>query len=220
LLEADNISCTRGDRALFSGLSIAVESGQLLHVTGRNGSGKTTLLRTFCGLTRPASGVVRWRGQAIEFLSEAYRAELAYVAHANGIQGELTPPENLRLSLSLGGRVKSASVSRALERLGLAPYRSFPAKILSEGQKRRLALARLLLNHKPLWILDEPFSALDRESSHDVTGLITEHVHNGGLVVVTSHLELTLESHRVVKLALDTQKSARENAPGQGEWAR
>lgn len=220
MLEAENLSCTRGDRALFSGLSIAIESGQLLHVTGRNGSGKTTLLRTFCGLTQPASGTIRWRGQSIDTIGEAYHAELAYVAHANGIQGDLTLPENLRIAACLGGQTEPAHADQALERLGLAAYRAFPAKILSEGQKRRLALARLFLDDKPLWVLDEPFSALDTESIEIVTALILEHVQSGGLVVLTSHLELNLESRHVVQIVLDPHKSTRGGAPYSEEIVR
>ena len=158
--------------------------------------------------------VVRWRGQSISALAEAYRAELAYVAHLNGVQGELTPLENLHLG---GGSQKdSESIIRALDRLGLATCRTLPAKTLSEGQKRRLALTRLLLNHKPLWILDEPFSALDVESCGIVTGIIAEHVQDGGLVAITSHVDLTLDKSRVVQITLDR----RGPTPNSSETAR
>ena len=205
MLEVENLSCTRGDRVLFSGLFMTLEPGRLLHVTGRNGSGKTTLLRTLCGLTRPASGTVRWQGQPINALGEAYHAELAYVAHLNGIQGELTPVENLRLGDASHQSVSPELATQALDRLGLASCRGLPAKTLSEGQKRRLALARVLLNRKPLWILDEPFSALDVESCGIVTAMIRAHVQDGGLVAITSHIDLTLNSSRIIKVALGAQ---------------
>lgn len=189
MLEVIDLACSRGDRNLFEGLNFALRPGELLHILGANGSGKTTLLRTLCGLTRPASGTIRWQGTTIRELGEDYLAELAYVGHANALQGELTPPENLRAAAGLGAKASDADINAALERFNLAALRAFPAKVLSQGQKRRLGLARLALLKRRLWILDEPFAALDTHSIAIITDLLARHLTNGGLVALTSHQE-------------------------------
>ena len=204
MLEVTNLECARGDRSLFRHLGFALEPGRLLHVTGANGSGKTTLLRTLCGLTRPAAGEVRWGGEDIRALGDDYRRILAYVGHSHGIQAELTPPENLRAAAGLAGGADESRIEAILERLALLPYHDFPAKILSQGQQRRLALARLALLSRPLWILDEPLSALDARSVALTMEILTEHLAGGGLAVLTSHQDLTVEIRTLVTLNLDT----------------
>jgi heme exporter protein A len=189
LLEVTNLACARGDRNLFEGLNFTLRAGELLHLLGANGSGKTTLLRTLCGLTRPADGTIRWQGAAIRDLGDDYRAELAYVGHTNALQGELTPAENLRAATGLGAPVSDADIDRALARFNLTALRAFPAKVLSQGQKRRLGLARLALLRRRLWILDEPFAALDTHSIGLVTDLLAGHLASGGLIALTSHQE-------------------------------
>ncbi len=203
MLEAVDLECARGDRPLFSHLSFRLSPGELMHVTGVNGSGKTTLLRTLCGLTQPQTGNILWNGSPIRELGDDYRAQLAYVGHANGIQGELTPVENLRASACLGGNADVARIGNTLERLGLAAYHHFPSKILSQGQKRRLALARLLVQQKPLWVLDEPLSALDVDSVSLMTGILVEHLARGGMVIMTSHQEVTVATKTVLQIKLD-----------------
>jgi heme exporter protein A len=190
LLEAVNLSCARGDRTLFRSLSFRVDAGALLHVTGRNGSGKTTLLRTLCGLTRAVEGRITWDGVDARALGDEYRAKLAYVGHLNGIQGELTALENLRTVAALADGAAGARMESALERVALDAYRDFPAKILSQGQKRRLALARLLVLDRPLWILDEPLTALDTRSIEIVMQQLDAHLRRGGAAIVTSHQAL------------------------------
>ena len=202
MLEAVELECVRGDRPLFSRLSFALKPGELLHVTGANGAGKTTLLRTLCGLTRAHAGEVRWLGSTIHKLGDDYHAQLAYVGHANGIQGDLTPVENLRVASSLSGDADHARIGTTLERLGLAAYRHFPSKILSQGQKRRLALARLLVEHKPLWILDEPLSGLDVDSVSLMTTILVEHLAEGGLIVITSHQEVDVKTKTVLQIRI------------------
>ena len=204
ILDVVNLSCARGDRTLFRGLSFALAPGELLHVTGRNGSGKTTLLRTLCALTRPFEGEIRWGGASVRALGDEYRAQLAYVGHLNGIQGELTPPENLRASAELAGGANGDRIDAALERVALEAYDEFPAKILSQGQKRRLALARLLVVARPLWVLDEPLSALDVHSVEVMTGVLAAHLNGGGMIILTSHQALDVEARTLRMLSLDS----------------
>jgi heme exporter protein A len=202
LLEAVDLECVRGDRPLFSHLSFSLKSGELLHVTGANGSGKTTLLRTLCGLTRAHAGEVRWHGSAIHKLGDDYHAQLAYIGHANGIQGDLTPVENLSVASCLSGSADRSRIGTALERLGLAAYHHFPSKILSQGQKRRLALARLVVEHKPLWILDEPLSGLDVDSVSLMTTILMEHLAQGGLIIITSHQDIDVETKTTLQIRI------------------
>jgi heme exporter protein A len=208
-LETIDLGCTRGDRPLFTGLNFRVSAGQLLHVVGNNGSGKTTLLRTLCGLSHPADGEIRWRGQPIQVLGDEYHQALAYLGHLDGVQGELTPPENVASLASLAGAADDGAVAQALDRMGLSAYRAFPAKILSQGQRRRLALARLLVNPKPLWILDEPFTALDVRSCRLMTELLSEHLQHGGIAVLSSHQEFDLPGGALVRVDLDKLRDNR-----------
>jgi heme exporter protein A len=203
LLEIVNLACARGDRPLFQDLSFSLSPGEFLHVQGANGSGKTTLLRTLCGLTQPAAGEIRWNGALVRDDVEGFRRQLCFVGHLNGIQGEFTAAENLALHLALAGDAAEASIQEALGQLGLTAVARLPAKLLSQGQKRRLALARFLISRKPLWILDEPISALDVRSAARMTHYFTAHLDRGGLIVLTSHQDITLASHPLRTLSLD-----------------
>ena len=200
--------CTRCslNRPSISGLSFAIKPGELLHVLGRNGTGKTTLLRTICGLTRPAQGEIRWRQQDIKKLGDDYRTDIAYLGHNDGIQGELTPKENLDFAVSLAATTNSGSINQMLETIGLAGLNHLPAKVLSQGQKRRLALARLLILKKPLWLLDEPFSALDTTSTSLMEGLLREHLAQNGMIIITTHHELKLSNTSIQRLSLDEHR--------------
>jgi len=175
----------------------------LLHITGRNGAGKTTLLRTICGLTRPARGEIRWNSESIRKLGDEYFRALAFVGHNNGIQGELTCVENLRAASELHRPVDDESITEAMAQIGLAAYIHMPAKVLSQGQKRRLALARLLLLDKKLWVLDEPFSALDTDSVTNMDRIIGNHIDAKGMVILTSHQTLTVSAATVNRVELD-----------------
>lgn len=203
MLETVNLECVRGDRPLFSHLSFMLKPGGLLHVTGANGSGKTTLLRTLCGLTHPQTGEIRWNGTAIRQLGDDYHDQLAYVGHTNGIQGDLTPTENLKVATNLSGVTDGADIPATLERLGLAAYQRFPAKILSQGQKRRLALARLMVERKPLWILDEPLSGLDVDSISLMTTILMEHLSQDGLIIITSHQDINIQTKTVLQIRIN-----------------
>lgn len=203
MLEVTGLTCKRGDRRLFSGLSFDLEPGTLLHVCGRNGSGKTTLLRALCGLFTPDVGEIRWRGEDSRRLGEDYHADLLYLGHLNGIKGDLTGLENLRVAALLDGDVvDDGRLRSALGQMGLAGYEDLPSRALSQGQKRRGALARLLVSDAPLWVLDEPFTALDADAVDLLLQLIADHVSDDGMVVLTTHQKVPLTSGRVRRLHL------------------
>lgn len=204
LLEVIDLACRRGDRRLFTALGLRLAPGVLLHVRGRNGSGKTTLLRALCGLLMPEEGTIRWRGDDIQQLGEDYHKDLLYFGHLNGIKADLTGIENLRIATTLAGaRVGEEALWRALQRMGLAGFEDLPTRMLSQGQKKRVALARLITSSAPLWILDEPFTALDVDAVEQLQALIANHVAAGGLAILTTHQEVPLTSGRIERLDLD-----------------
>ncbi|MBK5964522.1 heme ABC exporter ATP-binding protein CcmA [Thiocystis minor] len=203
MLEVTKLECRRGDRRLFSNLDFALGTGTLLHVRGRNGSGKTTLLRTLCGLFTPDAGDIRWQGESIRRLGEDYRRDLLYFGHLNGIKGDLTGIENLAVAATLDGDdVDRPAIWAALGRIGLAGFEDLPTRMLSQGQKKRVALARLILTRSKLWVLDEPFTALDVDAVILLQSLISAHVEAGGLAVLTTHQEVPLTSGQVERLDL------------------
>jgi heme exporter protein A len=201
LLEAVSLACTRGDRPLFRDLSFALEPGQLLHVQGANGSGKTTLLRTLCGLSRPAAGQTRWRGRLVAEDRAAFLAELCYIGHPNALHGDLTGSENLDFEAGLGPGHRPART--ALAEAGLGRVAGLPTKLLSQGQKRRTALARLRVTAAPLWVLDEPLTALDVHSAAALLDLFVRHLGQGGMIILTSHQEVSLADWPVLSLSLE-----------------
>jgi heme exporter protein A len=185
------LSCERGGLRLFSDLGFALQAGGLLRVRGANGSGKTTLLRTLAGLTRPASGEVRWRGNAI---GDEYRSEMLFLGHAAAVKDELTVLENLDFASRISGLdISEADRRYALESLGIARLANLPARYLSQGQRKRAALARLPLSSGvALWLLDEPFAALDDEAIARVSALCAAHLAAGGMLVLTSHQDVPI----------------------------
>lgn len=201
-LEAADLECIRDDRALFSELSFSLQSGQVLQVEGRNGSGKTTLLRIICGIRVADQGQLLWCGEKIGELGSNYFGQVAYVGHATGVKKELTPLENLRIAQVLGGSVGNMALEDALERVGLYGFEDVPVRALSAGQTRRVALARLLVTHAPLWILDEPFTSLDRSGIATLEELMEAHTTAGGMVVLTTHHRINLDTDRVQYLNL------------------
>jgi heme exporter protein A len=203
MLEVADLECSRGDRLLFSGLSFTLEPGTLLHVRGRNGSGKTTLLRALCGLLTQDSGDILWNGENARRLGEDYHRDALYFGHLNGIKSDLTGIENLRVSATLDGdEVEDDAIWEALGQMGLAGFEDLPTKVLSQGQKKRVALARLLLSNAPLWILDEPFTALDVDAVDRLQMLIARHVADDGIVILTTHQEVPLTSGQIHRLHL------------------
>ena len=203
MLEVKHLSCRRGDRRLFSDLSFQLPSGTLLHVQGANGSGKTTLLRALCGLLQPESGEILWRGENIRHLKEDFHRDALYFGHLNGIKGDLTGVENLRIAATLAGeRPPEAALWEALEQMGLLGFEDLPTRMLSQGQKKRVALARLLLSKAPLWILDEPFTALDVAAVQQLQQRIARHIARGGLVILTTHQAVPLTAGQIQRLNL------------------
>jgi heme exporter protein A len=193
MLSVTQLSCVRGERELFAGLGFALDKGGWLHVTGQNGAGKTSLLRMLCGLSPPAAGEIRWDGKKIGELGEAYRAELVYLGHQTPVKDELSARENLEVSSTLRGiGVSCDAAGNALESVGLAECADLPVRFLSQGQKRRIGLASLLLNRARLWILDEPFTALDVAGSGKLSTLLAEHAAQGGITVLTGHQEVKI----------------------------
>ena len=194
-LEIKSLSCVRGDRVLFRGLSFAMSRGELLHLKGHNGSGKTTLLRALAGLLLPESGEVCWQGQNIRSLREEYSRHLLFLGHLNGIKGDLSAVENLRISSILDGfPLEEERAWQVLAEMGLRGHEDLPSKHLSQGQKRRVALARLLVNNALVWILDEPFTALDVDAVDRLQAVIHGHVDKGGIAIVTTHQEVAMLS--------------------------
>jgi heme exporter protein A len=195
MLSVHELACERGERLLFKNLSFELGNGEALLVRGGNGRGKTSLLRILCGLSVPAAGVVRWRGDSISRTREQYGREMTYIGHANGIKDDLTPMENLRLAAALDGRdLDSGTATAVLEQVGLSRCLDFPVRVLSFGQRRRVALAGLMTAGARLWILDEPLTGLDAEGGAMVERMIRDHVAAGGLAVMTTHQPLALGS--------------------------
>jgi len=195
----------RGDRRLFSGLDLSLSPGTFVQLTGPNGSGKTSLLRIFCGLLAPAEGEVCWQGANIRSLREDYFTAVTYLGHRPGVKDELSAVENLRISNALNGvEVSQEDAFAALERMGLAGRESLPARFLSEGQRRRVALARLLVCNTRLWLLDEVMTSLDKGAVELVRSLIEEHLNRGGIAIVATHQELELSAGVTKRLELTT----------------
>ena len=187
-LHARNLRCIRGNQTLFENIDLTLDSGQWLYLQCENGAGKTSLLRILAGLTLPADGEVLWQNTPIGKQRQQYHQDLLYIGHHAGLKEDLTLTENLRAQLAIDGiQVTHADIREALCRMGLAKRQHLPARVLSAGQKRRGLLARALLRPARLWILDEPFNALDVHAIADVQELLKSHLANGGLLVLTSH---------------------------------
>ncbi|MCK5718416.1 MAG: cytochrome c biogenesis heme-transporting ATPase CcmA, partial [Thiomargarita sp.] len=181
------LQCIRDDRVLFDNLNFDLSSGKLLQIEGRNGSGKTSLLRILCGLSLATEGTVYWQEQDIQDSQSSYWSDLNYIGHSPGIKADLTPLENLTLSRALATKANPISLLDALDQVGLYGFEDVPTRTLSAGQQRRVALARLLINDTPLWILDEPFTALDKSAIKMVETWLDDHAKRGGIAILTSH---------------------------------
>lgn len=182
-----DLQCVRNDEILFDHVNFELNPGGVVQIEGKNGSGKTSLLRILCGLSNPSSGKVIWCGRDIQQYRPEYLIDVAYVGHANGVKDELSCIENLNISRALANPNRIHSCTSALQRMGLEELEEAPARTLSAGQRRRLALARLLVNQARLWILDEPFTAIDKSGRALLETLFDEHCAAGGMVIVTTH---------------------------------
>jgi len=203
-LRISELACVRGDKHLFSGLSFDLAVGGALFVHGPNGSGKTTLLRTICGLILPEEGEITWDNVNMRKLGDDYFSHLSYMGHLNGLKDELTGIENLMVSSRLAGVfVTESQVSDVLARLGVENCQDLPTKFLSQGQKKRTALARFMLNKTKLWVLDEPFTALDIHAVDILLNVIEEHVNQGGMAILTTHQEVTLAAESAQHIYLN-----------------
>jgi len=201
-LAAENLQLWRGERHVLRGVGFAAPSGTCLHVAGANGSGKTTLLRTACGLLYPESGRLLWRGRDVREDLPAFHASLIYIGHDPPLKADLSARENLRYWVGMRRRTDRAALESALQRVGACPWGERPARTLSAGQRRRVALAALSLALVPLWLLDEPTTNLDAEGQQLVGTLIEEQLARGGLVLAATHHELPVAPARVQRLEL------------------
>jgi heme exporter protein A len=204
MLQATDLTCVRGDRCLFRQLGLSVAPGQLLLVEGENGAGKTSLLRILAGLGLPALGQVLWRGQPIARQREDYGQALLYLGHLGALKEELSAAENLLADARIAGLpgIGAGQVADALGLMGLKRVAGLPVRVLSAGQRRRAALARLLLEPPPLWILDEPFNALDTTAVDLLGRTLESHLARGGMAVLTSHQPVTLHNADTRRLRL------------------
>jgi heme exporter protein A len=203
MLEAVNLGCTRGDRGLFKDLNFSIQPGELIELRGANGSGKTSLLRILCGLSAPAQGEVRWNGKDIRSLGEEYSGAVSYLAHQNGVKDELSAIENLRIACGVSGNALSkADAQTVLEQVGLSRQQNLPARSLSAGQRRRVALARLLRSRATVWLLDEVLTSLDDTAIKLSRRFIGDHLRKGGLAIIATHQELDLAAERIQRIEL------------------
>ena len=202
MLTVSGLHLWRGDRHVLRGVSLDATPGQCVLLTGKNGAGKTTLLRAIAGLLDPESGEVSWRGKATRRERDDFHAELAYLGHEPPLKGDLTGRENLRYSIGIRRTVTADEIHVALERTGAQPFADRAARTLSAGQRRRVALAGVLLTGAMLWLLDEPATNLDAEGKRLVAALIDEQLARGGIVVAAVHQDLDLATGRLVSLEL------------------
>lgn len=202
LLAATRLHLWRGDRHVLRDVSLAIHPGEALHVWGPNGVGKTSLLRVICGLLQAEEGGVTWSGVSIHEANSEFLAALAYLAHDTALKGDLTALENLRFSVGLRRAVTDAELRAMLVDLEVEQCADLPCRVLSAGQRRRVALARVLLSRAPFWVLDEPFTNLDAASSDRITAALGEHLERGGLALVAAHQGLNLRAGSVTRLGL------------------
>ena len=203
MLIAQDLACLRGDRMLFKQIGFTLNPGGLMYVLGENGSGKSSLLRMICGLLAPELGAISWQGKPIKQASEDYLSNLTYIGHLNGLKDDLTSMENLQISARLAGeQVDEQAALHALTAIGIARCAKLPVGVLSQGQKRRVALARLWLSHASLWVLDEPFAALDASSVLTLATCISAHMARGGMTIITTHQDVVIDAQTTQTLRL------------------
>jgi len=193
-LSVEKVHVWRGDRQVLKGVSLKLAPRQLLHIAGPNGTGKTTLLRVVCGLLRPEQGAISWLGKPIASARLEYQAALAYASHEPALKADLTALENLRYAVGLKRRVTAEELRASLQRTGVAACADLPTRVLSAGQRRRVAMARVLAMSATLWLLDEPFTNLDTSGTELMSGLLRDHVRGGGSALVVAHQDLHVDA--------------------------
>jgi len=203
MLEVKNLYCERDERVLFEHFALQINPAEVVQIIGQNGSGKTTLLRILCGLSDAYEGELLWKNQAIAEVSRDYYQSLLYVGHLSGVKGSLTAEENLQWMVQLDSSLNKCTIAEALKQVGLYGFEDVPCHSLSAGQQRRVGLARLYLSSAPLWILDEPFTALDKQGVSEKEALIAAHVAAGGTVILTTHHNLVIPNQTVRYIDLD-----------------
>lgn len=199
-LSADDLTLIRGETCLFQGLGFALNSGELLLLEGQNGSGKTSLMRAIAGLLSLESGEIRWDDIAVDRQRQEFHGSLVWLAHRTGLKGDLTLVENLRFEGALRPQ-SNVDPDSVFERLGISRLKSLPLRALSAGQQRRVALARMILADVPLWLMDEPFTNLDRDGRQLVMRLTEEHLAAGGMCVMAAHQDVDVNA-TVVRVGL------------------
>lgn len=202
ILVVKNLFCERDDRILFENLNFALEPGEIIQIEGQNGSGKTTLLRILCGLNQNYEGHIFWRDQRVNEVRDQFLGSLLYLGHHPGIKTVLTAEENLRWYQALHPMTEGLHMQEALEQVGLCGYEDVPCQNLSAGQHRRVALARLRMSQAPLWILDEPFTAIDKRGVVEQEALIAKQAKSGGSIILTTHHEWAIHAP-IKKINLD-----------------
>lgn len=202
LVQVENLFCERDERVLFEDLSFTASAGEVIQVEGQNGSGKTTLLRILSGLSNNFEGDIFWKGQPVAEVRDDFFRELLYFGHHPGVKAVLTPEENLQWYAAMHPGVDGGLINGALDKVGLCGYEDSPCHTLSAGQNRRVSLARLYLSHAKLWILDEPFTAIDKKGVAEKEQLMLDHANRGGCVIFTTHHELAI-GENIRRLNLD-----------------
>ena len=212
-LQAYQLTCTRGERELFNNINFAINEGDAMRVVGANGSGKTSMLRLLCGLSSPSEGAVHWKGQSITKIREEFASQLIYLGHANGVKDDLLAWENVLISAVLSGNaITRDDAYAALDSLGLNEAADLPTRSLSQGQRKRVALARLQFGaNAPLWILDEPFTALDQKTVSHLCETLNQHLQRGGMLIYTTHQEIALRPRQMLTLNLSQDTNQEMN---------
>ncbi|MBW7984979.1 cytochrome c biogenesis heme-transporting ATPase CcmA [Enterobacillus tribolii] len=202
MLTVSRLTCSRDERVLFRDLSFQLQAGEMMQIEGPNGAGKTTLLRMLAGLSQPEEGEISWQNVAIHRQRDLFNQQLLYLGHHPGVKSVLTPFENLAFYMAVQGGGEQDAIWDALAQVDLVGFEDVPVAQLSAGQQRRVALARLWLTRAPLWILDEPLTAIDKSGVAKLVALFYRHVEAGGMILLTTHQDLDTQAGKLRKLRL------------------